>query len=163
MRSVGETRACAHENLEDDTENVEEGNYYSCQFPTGVVTALTSVVMTGKAGVPLLLTGDTTGSVKAWRELDVRESASDLQRMFGSIHLGAPITSMESLKGFPVCAVGLSDSSIKFIHIGSIKPKKFPSCHLSPCFGDWYCFRYSLQYSLCIKKKSCFKNLVFHI
>ncbi len=111
----------------DGVQNHEENKQNYCtncaRFPTETVTALTSVVMAGKAGVPLLVTGDTNGYVNAWREIDPHENALDFDGLFGSIDLGAPITCIETLTGFPVCVVGLADSSIKFIHIARAKDR----------------------------------------
>ncbi len=87
----------------------------------GVITSLASVVLTGKASVTLLLSGGWDGKLKVSRESHVSNTQSCLQSTIASLDVGSPITSLQTLTGFPVCAVGSADGCLRFVYIGKSK------------------------------------------
>ncbi len=103
----------------DKDENAKEGRIKTVcyQFPTGIVTCMACVVITGKAAYSVLVTGSSDGTIKVWEDSDRKGRVNGALEMIGFMDLGVPITSLKSLTGYPVIAAGCIDSSIKFIHI----------------------------------------------
>ena len=88
------------------------------RYSEGVVTGVACIVLVGKAGVSVFVTGNSNGSIKVWRD---KENVNMAYDMLGCVETGTPITAIEPLKGYPVFAVGFADSSVKFFHVGKRK------------------------------------------
>lgn len=95
----------------------------SCQvnIHTGIISSLASVVMTGKASVTLLISGGCDGKIKALKDSSSLHVSNNLHSTLACLDIGSPITVIESLQGYPVCAVGSADGCLRFIYFGRSK------------------------------------------
>jgi hypothetical protein len=91
-----------------------------------IISSLATLVLTGKASVTLLLSGGCDGKLKVQRDTSslTNNRPYTLQSTLACLDLGSSITCIETLDGFPVCAVGTSDGCVRFIHIGRTKNNK---------------------------------------
>lgn len=107
------------------TEHSLKGARY--QFPSGVVTGMACVVLTGQVGFSVFVTGSSDGTLKVWKDATrtCRKEMNEPEDMIGFIDVGIPITALEPLIGCPVFAVGFADSSIKFFYIRQKKNTNF--------------------------------------
>ena len=82
------------------------------------VTALQVLVLAGKIAMPIIIMGSEDGILRAFRETDyVDKFLHSPDNSLASIDIGCPVSSLSSLEGSPVFAVGAGDGSIRFIHV----------------------------------------------
>jgi hypothetical protein len=111
-----EHNSYGEESSEDISKVVKLGN-----IQNGTITSLASLVLTGKASVSLLLSGGSDGKVKVLKDSQIENRNGCLQSTLACLDIGIPVTSLETLHGFPVCAVGFADGSLRFVYVGKSK------------------------------------------
>ena len=95
------------------------------QFHERYVSALASIVLTGKAMISLILSGGIDGTIKGWKDPNIAD-LKNMDTSLATLQIGSPITSMETLIGYPVVAVGSADGNLRFVHVGK-KKNRTPS------------------------------------
>lgn len=87
---------------------------------SGILSSLTSLILTGQASVTLLISGGLDGKLKVLKDSTMTKYPT-LQSTIAYLDLESPITALETLQGYPVCAVGSADGCLRFVHVGRSK------------------------------------------
>ena len=101
-------------------ERTDEVRSVISNLHNGVITAITTARLAGKAGTALVVSGGLDGTVKIWRNTMVL-SRYAMESCLTSLDVGSPVTALVSLEGSPVFAVGTWDGAIRFVHVARKK------------------------------------------
>lgn len=102
----------------------ERMNVGKCaQVHEKIISAISSIVLTGNATIHLLITGDIGGLIRGWRCTDVSGSKCHLQNAIAELNIGSPVTCLEAIDGYPIFVIGSVDGGVRFVHVGKKKDK----------------------------------------
>lgn len=115
--------------LDDDAENNVDSNSPSCtkiaKTHHCLISSLCSVILSGKGSVTLFVSGGFDGQIRVYQDSSVSNTSQHVIRSaITSLDVGSPVTSLATLRGNPVCAVGSSDGFLRFVHLGKSKDHK---------------------------------------
>ena len=70
--------------------------------------------------ISLILSRGIDGIIKGWKDPNIAD-LTNMDTSVATLQIGSPITSMETLIGYPVVAVGSADGNLRFVHVGKKK------------------------------------------